>query len=243
MMTESTCISPMHMDITLVLSASATMAESWRRLAEGETDYLLLDHLGLLARAMACTPAAVRVRIIACRDAVMDEHPFDVSPFYAIPRELHALRQFVANVRLTPGLRKRSTMEGLLRACHGEWTQAPRRRHVVAIATDCGAYLPEDPVLRADAGYAAAMHRFLPEAMPPVLDALRSRWQQGGGTIDPANALLCIIAPNIAPWNVLKGWHNTVYLRRHTESIQLCDPIRLLAGAVQRNEQGGYCLA
>ena len=228
-----------HVDVTLVISASSAMETAWQRLAATESDALLMDHLGMVARAVGGGQAVSRVRVIACRDATMDEQPFDVSPFYAMPQELPALRSFAGRVRLTAGLRKRSTMEGIMRARSGSWTQAALHRHVVVVVTDCGAYLPQEAILRADPGYAALLRRFLPENMPPTLDSLAACWRYRTGTIDPENSLLLILSPDIAPWNELPAMPRMRWLRCHTESIQQCDPFRLLAANIDTIRQGG----
>ena len=231
-----------HVDITLVMAAGISMEKAWRRLAEKESDALLMDHFGMLAEAEAGRDVllALRLRLIACRDATMDMQPFDVSPFYTLPQEMPAMRQFARSVRLTHGLRRSSVLEGVTRAMHGCWTQATRRWHIVAVVTDGGAYLPEDPACRVDAGYRAAMDRLLPDGdMPGTMEALRARWNSGAGTIDRTRSSMYIAAPAIAPWMGLTGWRNAVYRKKHTLMIQQCDPARLLAGMRRSPEEGG----
>lgn len=145
----------------------------------------------------------IRVKVIAFRDYIIDAEPMKESPFFTLPDESAAFRDFVGAIEATGGGdTPECAYEAISRALASDWTvEGLKQRHVVLVFTDAPALALGE---RADCpGY--------PANMPKDLGQLGARWegfdQMFVTTYKKKAGRLVVFAPKDASWEALETWN------------------------------------
>ncbi|MDO4355971.1 MAG: hypothetical protein Q4E13_05620 [Clostridia bacterium] len=163
-------------EIVLAISVKQTMSLLWNTISrETETFVVLLKNAVL--KKLGNQFVNPRVRIIAYGDFYMDECAMWCSPFFEIPGEERKMAEFLWSIEPEGGGEKKSGMEALLCAMYSPWSRRTGdRRHIIALITDSGAYIPEEPLRGIDCEYEERLETYLPREyvpMPETLEEMR----------------------------------------------------------------------
>jgi hypothetical protein len=147
----------------------------------------------------------LRVRVVAFRDFGADgEAALQESPFFALPAEQSAFRDFVSGlVAEGGGDAPESGLEAVAVAMTSPWTtRGDRRRQVIVVWTDQPAQ-PLDP---------AVLPAGLRERVPADFSALTDMWEDPQGPLGSSSKRLILFAPDGPGWSDISGvWENVVH--------------------------------
>jgi hypothetical protein len=147
----------------------------------------------------------LRVRVVAFRDFGADgEAALQESPFFALPAEQSAFRDFVSGlVAEGGGDAPESGLEAVALAMTSPWTtRGDRRRQVIVVWTDQPAQ-PLDP---------AVLPAGLRERVPADFSALTDMWEDPQGPLGSSSKRLILFAPDGPGWSDISGvWENVVH--------------------------------
>lgn len=196
-------------DVTWVISASLSMAPLWKELT-CKVATIKTTFKDIMVRECVPPFGSLRLRIIAYRDLYMDSLALECSPFFNVFTHSKDIHSFVQSIRpCGGGIAKKSGMEALFCALHGNWRRDKDMRHIIYLITDSEAYLPEDPQHRVDQFYNETLSRFASdpcEVMPESMDSMRRLWRDGAGTFDNWNSSLVLFTANGEPWQDIAEW-------------------------------------
>jgi hypothetical protein len=147
----------------------------------------------------------LRVRVVAFRDFGADgEAALQESPFFALPAEQSAFRDFVSGlVAEGGGDAPESGLEAVALAMTSPWTtRGDRRRQVIVVWTDQPAQQLDPTVLPAG----------LQERVPTDFSALTDMWEDPQGPLGSSSKRLILFAPDGPGWSDISGvWENVVH--------------------------------
>jgi hypothetical protein len=147
----------------------------------------------------------LRVRVVAFRDFGADgEAALQESPFYELPAEQSAFRDFVNGlVAEGGGDAPESGLEAVALAMTSPWTtRGDRRRQVIVVWTD----QPAQPLSP------AVLPPALRERVPADFSALTDMWEDPQGPLGSSSKRLILFAPDGPGWSDISGvWENVVH--------------------------------
>ena len=145
----------------------------------------------------------LRVKVIAFRDYGYDAEPMEESPFFTLPDDNEAFREFVNSIEAKGGGDiPENALEAIAFALKSDWTTSgSKRRHVVLVFSDAPA-LPLGERANSD---------LYPEGMPANIAELGAWWegtdQMLVSNYQPKAGRLVAFVPNAEPWTELQAWN------------------------------------
>lgn len=193
-------------DIVLAIDATGSMAaflDTVKRSARR-----LYQDIDLSLRSMSKSTDELRIRVVVFRDFYqrnsVSTSSIEGTKFFSMPSELEQFARYVEKIQPTsPDMDGRANgLEALAEAIRSQWNQrASKRRQIVAVWTDGGAYPLDYRQTNKPIGY--------PSNMPSDFDQLTDMWESD---LDPSWKRLILYAPDVYPWrNIANYWENTLH--------------------------------
>jgi hypothetical protein len=217
-------------DIVLVIDATGSMAafiDTVKRSARR-----LYQDIDLSLRSMSKRVDELRIRVVVFRDFyqrnLSTASILEGTAFFRLPRELEQFARYIGKIEPTrPDMDGRANgLEALAEAINSQWVhEGSKRRQIVAVWTDGGAYPLDYRQTSRPVGY--------PSGMPSDLDELTDMWEAGG--LDPSAKRLILYAPDVYPWtNIANNWENTLhYAARAGEGLSGADYTQIITSLTQ----------
>lgn len=151
--------------------------------------------------------SGLRARVVAYKDYLFDDDAVQASPFFELPAESSAFRDFVS--KLTPdggGDEPESGLEALATAIRSDWSPIGiRNRQVICIWTDASAH-------RLEEGRAGAIGSY-PSEMPANIDELTDLWEGQSSPMSEQAKRLIVFAPDSEMWNIVgQEWAQSIHV-------------------------------
>ncbi len=147
--------------------------------------------------------STLRIKVIVFRDFICDSEPMVESPFFTLPDQNTAFRDFVERIEACGGGdTPENALEAIALALKSKWTTSgSNRRHVILVFSDA-------PAL--DLGERADCPNY-PAGMPKTLMQLGACWEGNDqyltSTYQKRAGRLVAFVPRQKPWTDLQAWN------------------------------------